>query len=202
LALGTVLAKSQQNVGVSHRHVKDVHIEADSMNVALQSLARQYKVVLGVDSSGARVPAPVRADVADGSLKDVLDALAASGPGYSWRTEDNGAVHFYNSEVSQRLSEVNVSRFSIKSAPQIRAFESIQQLPEVRHWVESAHCPLRSPIAIVGNPPDSDRGDITFQMSNVPLRKILDELAVRSEDYFWAVNRYELNGQCFTNIAF
>ena len=196
------MAANQDRVTPAEIPVHDCLVEARSMDLALQGLANQYKIVIGIDFKGRPGQKPVSAFVAEGVFADVLNALVVSDPGYVWSVEPSGAIHFRSRSGAPTLPDMMVDKFVVKEVPAARLQTAIHQVPEVRQWTERNHCPDRTFFVVLGQIDLGGGPKISLDLSHVTFGQILDELALKSGSYSWAVNTYELEGRCYSSIVF
>ena len=179
--------------------IHDYTVQASSVNIALQQIARDHKVVIGLNAGGlAYANKQVSLFMKEGVLADALNAVTAQEPQYSWR-ERSGVIEFQAKEGALTLPDVQVARFTVKKMHS-RQIE-VSEIPEVKKWMEENRCPHRDFFFLAGAQTDSGP-EISVDLTHVTFGQVLDALAMQSGSYSWAVNTYQSNGRCYSSIVF
>src|SRR5262245_7885579 len=136
---------AQDRTSSSQIQVRNLTLNARQISLALQDLAKQYKVVIGLEyeQHGSK-SREISIQVEKGTLAEVLDAIVRSNPEYSWTEEPDGAIRVYSRDRVPTLSNVAVASFSVESMPTGRVLEMINRLPEIEEWIAANHCPQRT----------------------------------------------------------
>src|ERR1700758_868385 len=91
------LCYGQAERDVLDQRVKDLSLKQPTINLALSSIAREYGIPIGIEMEAkGRGPNKIGVDIfiADGTIRDVLNAITKQNPDYTWEAND-GVVNFY-----------------------------------------------------------------------------------------------------------
>jgi hypothetical protein len=156
----------------------------------LGTLAEKYHVVIGVSGKvmldGGKQPL-VNISLKHGTLSQAFDAVVAADPSYKWTATSSGSVHFV---VGNPLPLVNV-RVRTFDGKKLSRFDGggVDQIPEVRAWLQKNNCHVDHAIMAVGSFP-KEWPPFEVHAKRVPLWAVLDELALKSGGYFWALMQH------------
>lgn len=182
------------------RRVRDVHVEAVHALTALSQIAYEYDIPIGVEAASRGQWRAIKIDLQDGTLREVLDAVAAQDPRYGWKVE-GGVVNFtprsdrddlsadvLGTTVNHIFIEKGTSRASIK--------DKLLELPAVKAKLEKAGA-SSGLTGLFGRDYVGVGADFTLRMSNATVREVLNQLIRTSEARYWVVNRYGDNYENF-----
>jgi hypothetical protein len=197
-ALTPTWLTAQRRAELTSIPVRDIHFEALELGSLLRQFAREYKIVVGFETLSLAKAKTLHIDVQSGSVADVMDALVNTTPGYAWHLDSNGAIHVYS--VGQRLTlvDIKLDQFVVNNQSRRDVWEAFDRAPEVKAWLTASEC-SRGEL-FQGHEWKQNSNKFSFNGSGETIEHILDKAAAASEVYFWQVEQYHLNGQCYVNI--
>ena len=190
------------HLGASDVVVKDLRIEAKTMNQALAEVAYKYSVPISLeaatneDFSKSR---RVTVQVTKGKIADVLDSIVKQKPAYTWEVRDMGIRVFPRSEfrdpLLQTLLELRISRFVLpKRAARLTFRQTLSGKPELKGLLASYG--VSSSIEVFAPDDIAPFGsDFSLDVENVTVRSILDRIIKDSPTKYWFINRDGENRQ-------
>lgn len=191
LAFAVFSASGSGQVGSSAAAVP-VHklvLRGRTMDV-LDSLAQKYKVVIGLYGTLVGPDRTViEISLEDGTLQDVLNQIVARDSRFDWRQDANGGIHVTTRGAPLPLADVTIASFDVNNPARMQAIALLAQVPEVRSWLERNRCRIDEMIA--GYLP-KNWGQFSVHIKAEPLWAVFDEMAAKSELYFWSAVRYSL----------
>ncbi|MGO9125279.1 MAG: hypothetical protein ACLP6G_10385 [Terriglobales bacterium] len=159
----------------------------------LRDLAAKYHVVIGVYGTmiGRDRLRRISIKVKKGTLKQVFDAITRADPRLEWRETANGSVHFVTWRSPASFMEVILHSFDYQNPQQEQVTYYLTTLPEIHRWLKDNKCIGwdRNTVIIAGGRPQP-WGKFSVHASDLPLPMILDEIAAKSQAYFWAAIQY------------
>lgn len=177
-------------------HVENLQFKDRALNI-LVALAERYKVVIGV--SGALVGADrqvVNISVADGNLKEVLDSIAKQDPRFEWNENVDNSIYVRVKNAPLSLSQARVSSVNIENPGRLEFVHQLSQVPEVASWLQQNDCLMDE---LISGPAPRSWGQFSVQLNNVPVSDVLDEIASKSQTYFWSIIKYH-DEPCYINV--
>jgi hypothetical protein len=97
----------------------------------LAKLAQEFKVNIGLEVCPWRPTIPVKVELSDPTIADVLNAVVSSAPGYRWR-EAEGAFEVSPEGEGCPLLDTRIEDFHVSGVTQAEAVEQLMNLPEVQ----------------------------------------------------------------------
>lgn len=181
--------------------VKDVTIAGLRMPDALGKVASVYKVVLSLEETmqppyGKRLNVQLRG----ATIEEAVNALTEADPRYAWRKDANGTIRVFSKVSPPDVADVRVGLFEVKELSRHEISAMLDGIGEIRDWLEKNNCSRVE--YILGKGWLDDKKKITFSARGRKLRDILDEIAARSEKYFWSVSRHGVPTGCQISIKF
>jgi hypothetical protein len=179
--------------------IKSFHVTADSVSTALERLATEYAVPVGLealpDSSKAATHSPIRVSVMDGTVREALDAILASDPRYTW-DESGGVVNVLPRARRQSPLDIKLKEFRVVEVDRDRAVALLLHSPQIEHWLERNGLTRRDFVGV--EPEASARlGRFSLDMKDAPAREILNAILTASGSHYWVYYRYGDRGQFF-----
>jgi hypothetical protein len=160
----------------------------------LNKLAVEKRIPIGLEKSSAeKYEAKLNIDIKDGTLKDVLDAIAQQEPAYKWEVKD-GVINFTpvnrRYDFVEKLLDTPVNHFAPrKGIGKFEIRDAILDLVEVqnlltscRTGIEKYYYPSRRSIY--------SNDEVDLSISNTNVRGVLNKVARDSEHKIWVVEMY------------
>jgi hypothetical protein len=200
LVAGPVLSSAQAQRRVSDVLLTPVHnvLFKDMRTLeVLKAIAERYMVVIGV--SGVQIgsdSAGVNLYLAQGTLRDLIDAVVKQDSRFTWRQNDSGSISVLVKNSPLTLVDVSVRAFGVQNPTRLEVSEAVSHIPEISSWLEQHQCEIAD--IFVGRPP-TNRWPISIQTTDKPLWAILDEIASKSGTYFWSLIQYDCR-PCSINL--
>ena len=156
------------------------------MAALLAKLAQEFDVNIGLEVYPWRPTIPVKIDLSEATLADVLDAVVNSAPRYRWR-EVGGAYEVSPEGAGCPLLDTRVEEFNVNGVTQAEAVELLMNLPEVKSGMTALKLRYEARPAR-----PATRGAEKFSLSvrGESLRQVLHQIAGRSGGRFWGFGRY------------
>jgi len=202
LLSGVVAFPQQPGDQILSKHVHSFSATANAISDLLSPLANKYQIPIGVEviseTSTTGGSARMRVSVEDGTVKDVLNAVVAAQPGYSWREVD-GVIDVMPSQHVDSVLDVIISKFEVKQLYKNEALAKLTGQPEVRAWMARTGVKDRTFFGgSVSASTDSSTGNITLNLLNASVRTILNQMMKASNSYSWVYFRYGPENRYFS----
>jgi hypothetical protein len=114
-----------------------------------------------------------------------LNTVIAQSSDYRWR-EDSGIIHVSRKGAHVSLTDVLLSYPGAQNRNMMQMWMDIRERPEIREWMESAHCRLGGEPFHAKNF-KQHRGPISVPTGSTTVAHLLDEIALQSGSNYWAV---------------
>jgi hypothetical protein len=176
--------------------VRDFHVERFGLYNALRYIAQQTHTVIGLVAVLPSTDQTYKVDVADGTLADVMSALMAEAPNYSWNEDSDGAIRVTGPSAPDLPDLVIAYRGASATRKQI--WESLVTIPELNQWLSTHHC-AREEIQS-GKEFRNNNDPLSIRAANIPLGKLFDEVSGQSGSMFWGLLQNNRAGQCNLSI--
>ena len=200
-----LLACVQQSHGQSkdsnilNRHIKDLTIRDQNINLALSRIAGDYHIPIGLEmvpGEGGAVEKNIKLDIKDSTCREILDAIVEQDDRYEWKLTD-GVVNVYpkanRDAILQDVLATKVKRFSLdKNTSLYRARVNIVEVPEIKSKLKD-HQITPFIVAFTGIDYQKLGNDFSMNVSDVTLQEILNQIIKQSATKYWIVNRYGEN---------
>jgi hypothetical protein len=188
---------------VLSKGVEPFSITASDILVPLERLARQYRVPIGFESlphgAGTEGTAGVRIDVGAGTVRDVLDAIMAAYPAYSWEETHQGVINVFPKDHPGSLLDVALSNYSETNADRGQAINDLLRAREVERWKEHAGVTAREQMAEDAPPPNGGPTIAHLRVGgSSSVRTILNFLLLATGSNYWAYYRWGDHNQFFS----
>ena len=152
----------------------------------LSKLAQEFNVNIGLEVYPWRPTIPVKVDVGEATLADVLDAVVNSAPRYRWR-EVGGDYEVSPAGAGCPLLDTRVEEFNVRGVTQAEAVEQLMNLPEVKSGMTALKLRYEARPAR----PTAQGGErFSLSVRGASLRQVLHQIAGRSGGRFWGFGRY------------
>lgn len=177
------------------RNIIDVKVEHFSSHdkstaEVLNDLALQIHVPIGI--SGFVVFNPedrnrkTSIDADAKPLREILQEICSKDPAYSWRLFGDHSIDVRLRPRALSLIGISIAKLQINGATSAEALVGLLSLPQVQKWRDRTGCQAGHQVIINGQPPPDSNWRANVKVHDVPLWKILNELSIDSETYFWS----------------
>jgi len=161
------------------------------MAALLTHVAQHYRVNIGLEVYPWQRSIHVRIDLKDPTLRDVLDAVTRSAPGYVWR-EGGGDFEVLPAEGGSPFLETQVGNLRASDVDQAGAVDLLMGLPEVLAAMGGLNLSYKAADRAAAAKKESAK--FTIDVGGVSLRRALHDIAGRSGGRFWVVRRRGVAG--------
>jgi hypothetical protein len=120
------------------------------------------------------------------TVAEILDNLISQRPDYTW-TQADGFYDIFPRAKEESLSQVTIRTFSLTEASPRAASDRINDIAEVQAWLTSRG--LTRTTLTSGVPWPRSTHPITFTLTNVPFRSVMNRLANEVGDTRWDIER-------------
>jgi hypothetical protein len=170
------------------------NVARNGMSVPLKRRANASHVPIGFEQVSEAMSQrnisssePIRIAFEKGTLTQVLDAIVAAEPHYTWR-ETDGVINVLPRENVDPFLDVFISRFEVRRVTPNKANQELMRAREVKRWM--AHAGIqegnfsRFPIA------EGPGRDISLDLANVTVRTVLNRILTAGGGWYWSYLRY------------
>jgi hypothetical protein len=152
----------------------------------LAKLAQEFEVNIGLELYPWQPTIPVKVELSDPTLADVLNAVVGSAPGYRWR-ETEGAFEVSPESGGCPLLDTRIEEFQVSGVTQAEAVEQLMNLPEVQAGMSALSLRYQSR----DSRPAKQAGEkFSMSVKGVSLRQVLHQIAGSSGGRFWGFGRH------------
>jgi hypothetical protein len=220
LAISALNLSAQVNV-VTPSSIRVHHFvekEGKTATKILDELAKQYRLVIGINESGdfrfVEMPMGIDVDVKDGTLADVFDAIADSqrhsvsthqsigsvtDQQFEWHQDGNGAVHFGLKGAPLSLMDVTVHSFDYENPQWPEITDHLRVVPEIHSWLQGHKCSMPPETILLAGQPPSPWEHFSIHARDLPVSAILDQIAAESRTYYWRATQHA-DDVCYVSI--
>ncbi|MET0647842.1 MAG: hypothetical protein ABW208_14600 [Pyrinomonadaceae bacterium] len=156
------------------------------MSGLLAKLAQEFNVNIGLEVYPWRPTIPVKVELSDPTIADVLDAVVSSAPRYRWR-EVEGGYEVSPEGAGCPLLDTRVEEFNVGGVTQAEAVEQLMNLPEVRSGMTALNLRYE---ARPSRPTRQGGERFSLSVRGASLRQVLHQIAGKSGGRFWGFGRY------------
>ena len=158
------------------------HIRYDGdMEGLLAKLAQAFDVNIGLEVYPWRPSIPVKLELSEPTMADVLNAVVSSAPGYSWR-EVEGAYEVTPEGGGCPLLDTRIEDFHVSGVTRAEAVERLMNLPEVQAGMSALNLRYDGRN---GRPAKQGGEKYSMSVKGASLRQVLHQIAGRSGGRFW-----------------
>jgi len=161
-----------------------LHIRGFTATEALQDISRMADVVIGLEATTHRGDQRVEFDFSGGTVADLMNAFVAQAPGYQWQA-DNGIIHVFRDGEHLPLADLVLDYPGASDKTRLDIWEGLHNSPEYTAWMKSSQCypgERLHPMFF-----HFDRGPIDIPPGKMTVAQLLDQVAIKTGDGFWAV---------------
>jgi hypothetical protein len=185
--------------GIAERRVAAVHVKQFAGPNALRSISREAQVPIGfkgvVDYKTERT---ISLDFRGGSIGELLDYFVSQAPGYAWE-EGEGIIHVSRSSDAPSVASVVISNSNVQTRTRQEIWDELDARPEIKTWLAENHCTLNE--VFNGAPFRTHNTPITISAGTMTLSELLDQVALKSGENYWAIVQSPAGQECRTSIA-
>jgi hypothetical protein len=168
---------------MASRHVPALRIGQFAAYNALGEMSRKAHIAIGIEAIVDYKTEPtIEFNFPGGTVADLFNMFASQAPQYRW-SEENRIIHVYENSRPQ-ISAIPIS-FPGASKTRREIWEDLAATPEVNAWLVSNNC-SRGEIFGGWEFKDSN-GPISIKAGTMTLAHLLDEVAIKSGDNYWAI---------------
>jgi hypothetical protein len=160
------------------------HIQGVSAYEALQYISRKYNIVIGMEGAVYKTDPKINLDFSGGTVGDLLNAFVARAPDYRWQS-DRGIIHVFRNGAPASLANVVLNYPGASGKERYEIWRTLHTLPEYVSWMKTHQCrPFERirPLDFKFND-----GPIDIAPGQMTVAQLLDQVAKKSGDGFWAV---------------
>lgn len=169
----------------STKRVGACHIEQAGAYHALTEISEKANIAIGVEALQPEKEPTIALDFPGGTVADLLNMFVAKVPDYTWQETSNGMIHVRRTHAHISLLDVMMAYPGADNKTRQQIWEDIAKRPEVSAWMDSAHC---TPGELFqGGEFRSHNGPISIARGDLTVEQLLDEVALKSGDNYWAV---------------
>ena len=179
---------------VSTRKLGPLHIEQFGAYHALGEISEKTGIVIGVDAVQPEKEPTITFDFPGGTAAELLDMFVAQVPDYRWHEVTDGVIRVSRTGEHVSLLDVTMAFPGADNKTRDEIWEDIAKRPEVSAWMSSARCSRRE--FFQGKEFKNHNGPISIAPGTRTLAQLLDEVAMRSGENFWAVLQSPPNAPC------
>lgn len=194
-------ATGQQNPAdrpASNEKLPSMHIEQYGAYNALSEISKKAHLTLGVDAIRPAQEPTVEFDFPGGTVADLLNMFVSKVPDYSWQEDDRQIVHVSRKDGHVALLDVVMNYPGAVKRSRKQIWEDIAKRPEVSAWLDSNRC-ARSEL--FGGWEFREHNDpISIEPGFITVSQLLDEVAVKSGENYWAVLQSGSANNCRIDI--
>lgn len=166
------------------RPIGHIRYEGDMAGL-LSKLAQAFDVTIGLEVYPWRPTVPVKIELSEPTIADILNAVVSSAPGYRWR-EAEGAYEVSTVGEGCPLLDTRIEEFQVSGVTQAEAVDQLMNLPEVQAGMSALNVRYE-----VRNSRPARQGAEKFSLSvrGASLRQALHQIAGSSGGRFWEFGR-------------
>lgn len=205
LCLGVPGGVSDSAVPVSETHVAACHIAEFGVYNALSEVASRAHVAIGVEAVGNYKTEPrINIDFPGGSVRDLLDMILSQAPEYRW-TEHDGIIHVLWHGANLPVADIEMHYPGVDEKTVKEIWEDLGRRPELKAWLESNRCSrqeiiTRAQLYTPGARSPRRERRISISAGSTTLAHLLDQVAVKSREDFWAIVQSPPGQPCQVSI--
>lgn len=194
LAVTRASVAQQSNINdVLNKEIKAIDLRKVTIAEAISHISMENQIPIGVETIFEREAMKADISLANATLKDGLNILSVSFPGYRWSQVD-GVIIFSPIVVQDSFLDVVVDRYQTNDVFDLDLRRSITRIPEVAKkikemGVEPFHLSIGSFNGRIM------RKNFSLSLRHVTARRILNELAKNSFNKYWILTRGGENGE-------
>jgi hypothetical protein len=157
------------------------------MAAFLARLAAEYDITIGLEADPSKPKSQITLDLRDVTFSEILDGIVKSEPLYQWR-ENDGFIDVFPVNGGLSVLDTPIRSYKVKDINRDLAVNRLLGLPEVQALTSSMNLKPRPPY-----PPSAQTKDekLSFDVSGITVRQVLNQIARYSGAKFWVFRRYD-----------
>ena len=161
-----------------------LRIEEGAPYAALGEISEKAHIVIGVEAIQPKEEPTVIIDFPGGTVADLMNAFISQAPDYEWE-ENNGAIHVFRKNARVSLVDIQMHYPGADKKTRHEIWDDIANRPEISAWLNSSHCTRQEYFH--GKEFKDNNDPISIAPGDMTLKQLLDEVAIKSGDNYWAV---------------
>ena len=186
VALVSVAVVIAQQGGAKPPPLRMIHYHGDMAGL-LATYAEDYGVIIGLEADPGKPKPEVTIDLRDATLRDILNGIVESEPGYQWR-ESAEYIEVFPTSGSSILLDTPVASFQVKDVRRGEAMNQLMSLPEVQALMISMNLNLRPASP---SPTWAKDEKFSLNLNGVTLRQAMQRIVKQSGARFWMFRTYD-----------
>jgi len=183
---------------LASRTIGKMHIESFGAAGALFWVSQDAHVPVGVEAVFDHDTEPtVDIDFPGGTVADLLNMVVSQAPEYRW-IEDEGIVHAYWKSTHLPIGDIMISYPGVRNKTREQVWDEIVKRPEVSGWLDANHCERND--FFTGKEFRNHNGPISIEPGSRTLAQLLDEVAIKSGENYWAIIQTPETKPCRVNL--
>lgn len=172
-------------VSVYNKRVGPCRIEQAGVYHALAEISTKTNIPIGVEAVLPTSEPNIVINFPGGTAADLLNALVALAPDYTWSETEQGIVHVSRGGAHITLLDVVMSYPGADNKTRQQIWEDLANRPEISAWMNSADC-TRGEL-FQGGEFKAHNAPISIPPGEITVRQLLDEVLLKSGQNYWAV---------------
>jgi hypothetical protein len=182
----------------SNKRIGDCRIQEAGAYNALAEISQKARVVIGVEAIQPEKEPTIALDFPGGTVADLLNAFTTQAPDYRWEEIDNGILHVFRSGAHVSLVDVVIFYPGASNRTREEIWQDLAQRPEIAAWMRSNHCSRRE--FFQGKEFRDHNERISIASGPLSVAQLLDEVAVKSGENYWAVLQSPPGTECHVAV--
>lgn len=174
------------------------HIEQFGAYNALADISQRANLPIGLDEVQPIVEPSIAFDFPGGTVAELLDMFTSNVPGYEWRQGQDNLIHVARRGSHVSLLDAVLYYPGARDMTRQEIWQDLSSRPEISAWLAANRCSrneLRS-----GKEFRSHNDPISIDSGAQTLEHLLDEVATKSGENFWAVLQSAPSKPCRVDI--
>jgi len=185
--------------GVSNNHVPAIHIETFGAHNALYLISEKANVPIGVEAIfDYKMEPTIDFDFPGGTVADLLNMFVSQASDYRW-VEDTGIIHVFWNSTHLPIADVMLSYPGAENKTRQQIWDDIDKRPEVIAWLNANHCERNE--LFMGKEFRAHNGPISIKAGSMTLAQLLDQVAIKSGENYWAIVQSPAGQKCQIRIS-
>jgi len=177
---------AQANGGaLSTKVLEPLRIEQYGVYNAVAEISQKAHVPIGVDAILPAKEPTIVIDYRGGTLANLLNAVVALAPEYSWDETTGGVIHVVRKIAHVSLLDMTMYYPGAERKTRQEIWEDLANRQEIAQWLRSNNCQRQE--IFMGNEFRRNNGPISIAPGTMTLRQLFDEVTVKSGTDGWFV---------------
>ena len=193
-----VALSSRDGSTTSAKHLMGFHIEQFGALNALGEISKKAHIVIGLDAIQPKEESTIAFDFVGGTVADLLNTFVSVSQDYAWSETNSGVIHVQRSGAHVAILDVALNYPGAVKKTRRDIWQDIAKRPEVIEWMRSNHCTRRE--FFTGGEFGSHNDPISVEAGSLTVSGLLDEVASKSGNNYWAVLQSPAKTPCTVHI--